>query len=101
MCHQLRIHETTNTQFYIHVGSRAIIENTKKVSFAPYSWTFPNLDAYFSVSNFKPDLNNFNFTAIDDFNWLNQTQKSPNWTFLEEADRLKWTSDEAGQLKTL
>ena len=101
VCHQLRIHETTNTQFYIHVGSRAIIENTQQVTFAPYSWTFPNIDSYFNLSNFKPDSNIFNFTAIDDFNWLNQTQKSPNWSFLEEANRLKWTSDETGQLKTL
>ena len=102
-CHQLRIHETNNTQFYIHVGSRAIIENTNNVTFAPYSWTFPGLESLFASSDLKADQNglNFNYTAVDDFNWLNQNQKSPNWKFLEESERIKWVTEENGELKTL
>lgn len=97
-CHQLRIHETSNSQFYIHVGSRAIIENTKHVTFAPYSWTYPGLDGHFLASNLKSG--EFNWTSIDDFNWLNQTQKSPNWSFLNPSDQIKWESDSNGEIKT-
>lgn len=96
-CHQLRIHETTNTQFYIHVGSRAIIENTNNVHFGPYSWKYPNIDEDFRKCNFK--LDDFHWTSIDDFNWLSQTQKSPNWSQLTETERHKWSTNEAGQLK--
>lgn len=99
-CHQLRIHETNNTQFYIHVGSRAIIENTRDVAFAPFTWTFPRLDDHFSSSNLKP-TGEYNYTAIDDFNWLNEGQKSPHWRFLEESEQLKWVTDDKGQIKTL
>lgn len=95
--HQLRIHETKNTQFYIHVGSRAIIENCSQVTFAPYAWKYPKFDAHFEMSKLKS--NEINWTSIDDFNWLNQEQKSPNWNFLDEADRTKWSSDEAGELR--
>jgi hypothetical protein len=86
--HQLRIHETHDTDFYINVGSRAIIENCSNVRFAPYAWSYTDL-APFSTMN---------WTSIDDFNWLNQGEKSPNWSLLDESKRLKWTSDEKDQL---
>jgi hypothetical protein len=86
--HQLRIHETHDTDFYFHVGSRAIIENCKNVSFAPYAWSYPGLVPFVDV----------NWTSIDDFNWLNQGEKSPNWSFLDEAKRVKWTSNDQNEL---
>ena len=48
-CQQLRVHSTTNSQFYLHVTSRAIIEDCQKVSFAPYSWNYPDLEQHFEV----------------------------------------------------
>lgn len=36
-CHQLRIHQTNDTNFYINVGSDPIIEKCQNVGFAPLS----------------------------------------------------------------
>jgi hypothetical protein len=96
-CHQLRIHETEQTEFYINVVSRAIIENCKNVKFAPYAWSYKNIEEHFKMSSIK--YTDINWTAIDDFNWLNQNVKSPNWDFLEELARTKWSTNENSELK--
>lgn len=96
-CHQLRIHESFHSQFYVHLGSRAIIENCSNVEFAPYAWSYSGLADDFTHSGHNPDQSNW--TCIDDFNFLKQTEKSPNWSFLKEEDRLSWTTDESHQLK--
>jgi len=93
-CHQLRIHETNSCDFYIHIGSRAIIENCSKVRFAPYAWKYPKLDEHFEKSSLNPAKSNWE--CVDDFNWLNQNVASPNWEFLEEGKRVKWITDDNG-----
>ncbi|XP_026170882.1 tubulin-specific chaperone C [Mastacembelus armatus] len=90
-CQQLRTHNTTNTQVYLHVTSRAIIEDCHGVSFAPFSWSYPNLEDDFSVSGLDRDRNNW--SQVDDFNWLAAGTPSPNWTVIPEADRkTNWDS---------
>ncbi|XP_040885440.1 tubulin-specific chaperone C [Toxotes jaculatrix] len=84
-CQQLRTHNTTDTQVYLHVTSRAIIEDCHGVSFAPFSWSYPTLEEDFSVSGLDQDRNNW--TQVDDFNWLAAGTPSPNWTVIPEADR--------------
>ncbi|KAG7222275.1 hypothetical protein INR49_027279 [Caranx melampygus] len=84
-CQQLRTHNTTDTQVYLHVTSRAIIEDCQGVSFAPFSWSYPTLEEDFSVSGLDRDRNNWN--QVDDFNWLAAGTPSPNWTVIPEADR--------------
>ncbi|KAK2820607.1 hypothetical protein Q5P01_023566 [Channa striata] len=84
-CQQLRTHNTTDTQVYLHVTSRAIIEDCHGVSFAPFSWSYPNLEDDFSVSGL--DMNRNNWSQVDDFNWLAAGTPSPNWTTIPEADR--------------
>merc|ERR1712127_1074195 len=64
-CHQLRIHETRMTQFYINVASRAIIENCKTVSFAPYAWEYPLISKDYSQSSIE--MEKVNWEAVDDF----------------------------------
>eukprot|EP00045_Choanoeca_perplexa_P008110 m.74359 g.74359 ORF g.74359 m.74359 type:complete len:351 (+) comp14356_c0_seq4:132-1184(+) len=49
-CQQLRIHNTKATQFYIHVTSRAIIEDCEQLQFAPYNWHYATLDQDYEVS---------------------------------------------------
>lgn len=98
-CHQLRIHETKNTEFYINVVSRAIIENCQNVSFSPYAWSYQNIEKHFEMSAIK--YSEINWTSIDDFNWLNQNLKSPNWFFLDESIRSKWLTSEKGELKMI
>uniref|UniRef100_A0A3Q2P7I2 Tubulin-specific chaperone C n=1 Tax=Fundulus heteroclitus TaxID=8078 RepID=A0A3Q2P7I2_FUNHE len=84
-CQQLRTHHTTDTQVYLHVTSRAIIEDCRGVSFAPFCWTYPTLGQDFSASGLDRDRNNW--TQVDDFNWLAAGTPSPNWTVIPEADR--------------
>jgi hypothetical protein len=84
-CHQLRIHESLDTDFYINVTSRTIIENCKSVRFAPYAWSYKNMKNQVEIGD--------NWKMIDDFNWLVLNQKSPNWSFIEETERSKWNDD--------
>ncbi|KAM4623817.1 tubulin-specific chaperone C [Polymixia lowei] len=84
-CQQLRTHNTTDTQVYLHVTSRAIIEDCHGVSFAPFTWSYPTLDEDFSMSGLDRDRNNW--TQVDDFNWLAAETPSPNWTIIPEVDR--------------
>ena len=84
-CQQLRTHNTTDTEVYLHVTSRAIIEDCQRVRFAPFSWSYPGLDSDFLVSGL--DQNRNNWTQVDDFNWLATSTPSPNWTVIPEPDR--------------
>ncbi|XP_072229998.1 tubulin-specific chaperone C [Leuresthes tenuis] len=84
-CQQLRTHNTTDTQVYLHVTSRAIVEDCHGVSFAPFSWSYPTLEEDFSVSGL--DRNRNNWSQVDDFNWLAAGTPSPNWTVIPEGDR--------------
>lgn len=84
-CQQLRTHNTTDTQVYLHVTSRAIIEDCQGISFAPFSWSYPTLDEDFTVSGLDRERNNWG--QVDDFNWLAAGTPSPNWTVISEADR--------------
>lgn len=98
--HQLRIHDSTDTKFYIHVGSRAIIENCKKLQFAPYAWSYPKLSEHFEQSKLDlKSIGDFNWKSVDDFNWLNQQKHSPNWNYMDDEHRCKWKSDLSGQLE--
>ncbi|XP_062382706.1 tubulin-specific chaperone C [Sardina pilchardus] len=84
-CQQLRTHNTKDTRIYLHVTSRAIIEDCQGVSFAPFNWTYSNLDADFALSGLDPNRNNWD--QVDDFNWLAAGTQSPNWTVIPECDR--------------
>nr|ACO09603.1 Tubulin-specific chaperone C [Osmerus mordax] len=84
-CQQLRTHNTTDTEVYLHVTSRAIIEDCQRVRFAPFSWSYPGLDSDFLVSGL--DQNRNNWTQVDDFNRLATSTPSPNWTVIPEPDR--------------
>ncbi|XP_029311485.1 LOW QUALITY PROTEIN: tubulin-specific chaperone C [Cottoperca gobio] len=84
-CQQLRTHNTQDTRVYLHVTSRAIIEDCHGVSFAPFSWSYPTLKEDFIVSGL--DQNRNNWSQVDDFHWLAAGTPSPNWTVIPEEDR--------------
>ncbi|KAM3859830.1 tubulin-specific chaperone C [Diretmus argenteus] len=84
-CQQLRTHNTRDTRVYLHVTSRAIVEDCHDVSFAPFSWSYPTLDEDFAVSGLDRGRNNW--TQVDDFNWLAAGTPSPNWTLIPDVDR--------------
>ncbi|XP_030631357.1 tubulin-specific chaperone C [Chanos chanos] len=84
-CQQLRTHNTTDTKIYLHVTSRAIIEDCQNVAFAPFTWTYPGMDDDFIVSGLDRERNNW--SQVDDFNWLAANTPSPNWSVIPEAVR--------------
>ncbi|XP_076855615.1 tubulin-specific chaperone C [Brachyhypopomus gauderio] len=87
-CQQLRTHNTTATQVYLHVTSRAIIEDCQGVSFAPFNWTYEGMHNDFRVSGLNPERNNW--SQVDDFNWLASGTPSPNWTVIPESERMSF-----------
>ena len=89
-CQQLRTHSTTDTHFYLHVTSKAIVEDCHRVEFAPYNWTYAEMDKHYLESGLDRARNNWD--DVDDFNWLASDQPSPNWKVLEESKRVtEWT----------
>lgn len=84
-CQQLRVHDTYKTDFYLHVTSKAIIEDCNGLRFAPYNYTYDNLESDFKISELDRDTNAWD--AVDDFKWLNPTAPSPNWCTIPEAER--------------
>jgi len=90
-CQQLRLHSSTDIQIYLHVTSRAIMEDCRKVLLAPYNFRYESIEEDFSSSGL--DINTNNWTSIDDFNWLNTEIQSPNWNILTEGERISdWTN---------
>lgn len=85
---QFRIHKTESTDFYIHVTSRAIIEDCKNVRFAPYALNYENLEDHYKLSGLDKETNNWQL--VNDFNWLTTSKKSPNWDVIPENDRLEF-----------
>jgi len=86
-CQQLRLHSSTDCTIYLHVTSRAIIEDCTKIYVAPYNWTYEDQTNHFNLAGLDPKINNWNY--IDDFNWLSSEKQSPNWSILEPELRVK------------
>ncbi|XP_022081610.1 tubulin-specific chaperone C-like [Acanthaster planci] len=85
-CQQLRVHHTTSTQFYLHVTSRAIIEDTSDVGFAPYNWSYDGQEDDFQTSQLDRSRNSWD--DVDDFNWLASDKASPNWSVIPPEKRV-------------
>ncbi|XP_028131484.1 tubulin-specific chaperone C [Diabrotica virgifera virgifera] len=85
-CQQLRLHNSKNTDIYLYVTSRAIMEDCKDINVAPYNWKYEGIESDFESASFDTAVNNW--TCIDDFNWLNQ-KHSPNWKEIDEKDRIQ------------
>lgn len=86
-CQQLRLHSSTDCTIYLHVTSRAIIEDCTKIYVAPYNWSYEDQTNHFNLAGLDPKINNWN--CIDDFNWLSSEKHSPNWSILEPEHRVK------------
>ncbi len=84
-CQQLRCHSTVDSHFYLHVTSRAIIEDCKGLCFAPYTWDYDEIEEHYAMSGLDKMRNNWN--DVDDFNWLASDVHSPNWCILEDVKR--------------
>jgi hypothetical protein len=90
-CQQLRVHRTTKSAFYLHVTSRAIIEDCSSVTFAPYSWKCSTLEDDFRRAGLDIQRNNWN--CVDDFNWLASNTPSPHWSVMDTSQRVSYLDD--------
>lgn len=85
-CQQLRIHTTHRSTFYIHVTSKAIIEDCSELRFAPYRVRPEDeVRPQLSAVGLNPDVNNWD--KVEDFYHLALDIASPNWSVLSEEDR--------------
>lgn len=85
-CQQLRTHSTRDSRFYLHVTSRAIIEDCSGLLYAPFTWTYPGIQQDYQLAGLEQSRNNWD--QVDDFNWLASDVKSPNWNIIPEEDRI-------------
>ncbi|KAI0016601.1 TBCC-domain-containing protein [Xylariomycetidae sp. FL0641] len=76
---QVRIHECTNVQLYLHSSSHPIIEDCSGMRFAP----LPN----FYQGNDSKEVESNQWDQVDDFKWL-KSEPSPNWSTLPEDQRV-------------
>lgn len=89
-CQQLRLHSSKHVDIYLHVTSRAIMEDCSEIAIAPYNWIYLNIDKDFQEAGLDKQINNWK--CIDDFNWLNAERHSPHWREMEEEKRVEeWT----------
>lgn len=83
--HQIRIHSTTATDFYLRVRSRPIVEYTKGIRFAPYAFHYSGIEKDLQAANLMEETDLWE--SVDDFRWLRAVQ-SPNWSVLPSDQRI-------------
>ncbi|KAF4449753.1 putative tubulin folding cofactor C [Fusarium austroafricanum] len=92
---QVRIHECTNVDIYLHCGSHPIIEDCSGMRFAPLPNVYvrPDPVLFETVQLRTKQMTNAEepgenqWDQVDDFKWL-KAGHSPNWTTLSENERL-------------
>ncbi|CAG9822982.1 unnamed protein product [Phaedon cochleariae] len=85
-CQQLRLHNSRKVTIYLHVTSRAIMEDCKNILVAPYNLKYDGIEDHFLSASLDINLNNWR--CIDDFNWLSE-KHSPNWKEIEDNDMVQ------------
>ncbi|CAG9478969.1 tubulin binding cofactor c, putative [Plasmodium vivax] len=80
---QIRIHDSSETNFYINSVSSPIIENSKQLAFFPYILNYDGLSELLKKINISRD--SAQWKEVLDFNWQNTQEKSPNFRVSEEA----------------
>ncbi|ONK75558.1 uncharacterized protein A4U43_C03F18150 [Asparagus officinalis] len=81
--HQIRIHQAKETDFYLRVRSRPIIEDCGGVRFGPYRFSYEGVDDELRESRLDEETGNWG--NVDDFKWLRAVQ-SPNWCLIPEEE---------------
>ncbi|XP_045479618.1 tubulin-specific chaperone C isoform X2 [Harmonia axyridis] len=89
-CQQFRLHSSKQLKIFLHVTSRAIIEDCSEIYIAPYKLKYAKIEEHFKESGL--DISSNNWQSIDDFNWLKANEHSPNWSLMDENDTVEWTA---------
>lgn len=79
-CQQLRVHNTYDCTFHLHVCTRGIIEDSSRLRFGRYEFDYEQLESDIVRSKLNRSVNNWD--KIEDFNWLVKNKQSPNWQLL-------------------
>jgi len=85
-CQQLRVHNSSQCDIYLHVTSRGIIEDTNQIRVGPYNLKYAGIESDFLASGLMVDKNHWDDLA--DFNWLSTEQRSPNWSVIPEDQKI-------------
>ncbi|XP_003747265.1 tubulin-specific chaperone C [Galendromus occidentalis] len=80
-CQQLRIHKAGDAIFRLHISSRSIIEDCRNVSFGKLPAEYNASEQAWEAAGLSKTKNNY--SLVDDFNWLNVQEPSPNWKLLD------------------
>ena len=83
--HQIRIHESFRTHFYVFDATDPIVESVQDVAFAPYNFAYPELAQHCEAQGLTGE-NRWN--QVKDFKWLKK-EASPHWRVLEADERMK------------
>ena len=75
--HQLRIHQTTKSDFFVLINSNPIIEHSQENIFHPLKIKYDEFDTNKKISGV--DENNNKWNQVQDFQWLKK-DKSPNFS---------------------
>ncbi|KAJ6812689.1 tubulin-folding cofactor C [Iris pallida] len=82
--HQIRIHGAKESDFYLRVRSRPIIEDSGGVRFAPYGFFYEGIEEELTDSGLGEETGSW--ANVDDFKWLRAVQ-SPNWCVIPQEER--------------
>lgn len=85
-CQQLRLHSSTYCDLYMHVTSRAIIEDCTNIRVASNIYRYDGIDNDFIGAGLDVAKNNWDNVA--DFNWLSTNVNSPNWAQMDVCGRI-------------
>lgn len=90
-CQQLRLHSSISCDIYMLVTSRAIIEDCREIHVAPSTYTYDGYEEDLKESGLDGTVNNWE--DIGDFNWLSADKQSPNWSRIEDDNKISdWDS---------
>ena len=81
-CQQLRVHNSTNLAFNLHVTSGAIIENVRDSTFSAYRYKYDGIDEDFQAVSLDPTPND-KWKQVQDFDFPFPGVPSPNFRVIE------------------
>jgi tubulin-specific chaperone C len=77
--HQIRLHDSEDTDFYVYTTSRLIIEDCTKVKFHELQYDYPELQSDLEAANLSRGNNLWK--EVQDFKWIKK-ERSPNFQLI-------------------
>jgi len=81
------------------VTSRAIIEDCRDIHVAPNTYTYDGHGDDFCKSGLDESVNNWE--SIGDFNWLSTDMQSPNWSRINNNQKINDWNEFIKNFKTV